>query len=285
MGALLAILLTTLVLLPNRATASPPGHRLGPVRGDFWTSARIQRALGSDSMRHRRVPAATGAAASSLNVFDASAPEDRTNGRIFAIDPRRGPYSCSGTSLDTPSGSIVITAGHCVLEAGSWGTEIVFVPAYDHEERPFGTFFATEAFVTRPWQRSNNSDFDVAALLVEPNEFGSLAGTVGAKGWASSRSRYLPLQIFGYPAAALGGEELRSCASKGLGSDRLTNFYGGPPTLPARCDMAGGSSGGAWLVDGELVDGVTSYGYTSDHSRLYSPYFGPAIDHFLSQLP
>jgi hypothetical protein len=50
--------------------------------------------------------------------------------------------------------------------------------------------------------------------------------------------------------------------------------------------MAGGSSGGAWLVDGgTLIDGVTSYGYTANHNRLYSPYFGPAIGHFLSQLP
>jgi len=85
---------------------------------------------------------------------------------------------------------------------------------------------------------------------------------------------------------ALGGEELRSCVAVGLGSDRLTDPFGGPPTVPARCDMAGGSSGGAWLLDGsELLDGVTSYGYTADHTHLYSPYFGPQVDAFLHQLP
>lgn len=290
MSARLAPSALTVILLalPATATARPVAHRLNPAatRG-FWTAARIRRALGSDSMTHASAPAApVDAAASSLRVLDASALEDRTNGRIFGVDPREGPYSCSGTSLQTPSESIVLTAGHCVLDAGSWGTDIVFVPAFDHEDRPFGTFRASEVFVTRPWERSGNSDFDVAALRVEPNFLGSLTATVGAKGWTSGRSRHSSLQIFGYPAAALEGEELRSCPGRALGSDELTNGLPGPPTVPARCDMAGGSSGGAWLVDGgTLIDGVTSYGYPANPDRLYSPYFGPAVAHFLSRLP
>ena len=92
-------------------------------------------------------------------------------------------------------------------------------------------------------------------------------------------------QIFGYPAAALKGEELRSCWARGLGRDDLTNRYFGPPTMSATCDMAGGSSGGAWIVDGLYVDGVTSYGYTGNPNRLYSPYFGHAVGAFLAQLP
>ncbi|HEX3735500.1 MAG TPA: trypsin-like serine protease [Solirubrobacterales bacterium] len=279
--------LAGLLALPATATAGPPPHRLDRAAAGFWTAARIRQALGSDSMTHRDVPAtATGAGLSSLRVFEASALEDRTNGRVFGVDPREGPYSCSGTSLRTPSESIVLTAGHCVLDNGSWGRDVVFVPAFDHEERPFGIFRATRAFVTPWWRRTGNSDFDVAALRVEPNFLGSLGVVVGAKGWTSGRSRHAKLQIFGYPAAALEGEELRSCAGRGLGSDKLTNGLPGPPTLPARCDMAGGSSGGAWLVDGgTLIDGVTSYGYTANHNRLYSPYFGPAVAHFLSQLP
>jgi V8-like Glu-specific endopeptidase len=285
MRVILPVLALSLLAPPAAASALP--HRLDPAGSGFWTAARIRRALGSDSMTHRRTPAVTVAAGlSSLRVFDASVPEDRTNGRIFGVDPREGPYSCSGTSLRTPSESIVITAGHCVLDNGSWGTKIVFVPAFDHEERPFGIFRATKVFVTPPWRRSGNSDFDVAALRVEPNFLGSLGVAVGAKSWTSGRSRHAKLQIFGYPAAALEGEELRSCAGRVLGSDTLTNGLTGPPTLPARCDMAGGSSGGAWLVDnGTLIDGVTSYGYTANHNRLYSPYFGPEVAHFLSQLP
>ena len=90
----------------------------------------------------------------------------------------------------------------------------------------------------------------------------------------TGQSRDSSFQIFGYPAAALRGEELRSCRAHGLGSDPLTNRFSGPPTMPGSCDMAGGSSGGAWIVGGQYVDGVTSYGYSGNPDRLYSPYFG-----------
>ncbi len=280
--ALSACLALALVALAPPALAA--SRQLAPPPRGFWTPTRIRRALTNDSLEH--TPVAPEADSSSLRVLEAAAPEDRTNGRVFGVDPREGPYSCSGTSLQTPSGSIVLTAGHCVIEDGRWGEQLVFVPAFDHELHPFGIFRASEAFTTRAWERFGNSDFDVAALLVEPGPLGTLAETVGAKGWTSNRSRFSPLQIFGYPAAALGGEELRSCLSHGLGSDELTDGLPGPPTMPARCDMAGGSSGGAWLTEGgALIDGVTSYGYSGNRDRLYSPYFGTGIDHFLSRLP
>jgi V8-like Glu-specific endopeptidase len=281
----LPLLALALVGSPAAAAASPPSHSLIRAPSGFWTPARMRRALAVDSMEGRPL-AAPPATASSLPVLEAAAPADRTNGRVFGVDPSEGPYSCSGTSLDTPSGSIVLTAGHCVVEGGRWGTQLVFVPAFDHGLRPFGIFRATEVFTTKGWEQSGNSDFDVAALRVEPDAFGTLAEAVGSVGWTSERSRYSALRIFGYPAAALGGEELRSCTTHGLGSDELTDLLPGPPTLPAKCDMAGGASGGAWLVDGgQLIDGVTSYGYNGARDRLYSPYFGHGIAHFLSRLP
>jgi V8-like Glu-specific endopeptidase len=224
------------------------------------------------------------ASASSLRVVDASDIADRTNGRIFGVDPHLGPYSCSGTALNTPSRSIVLTAGHCVVDNGSWGRELVFIPAYEHGERPFGAFEATSVFVTPQWRRWENSDFDVAALMVKPNEFGALTDVVGGRGYETDRSRFSAFQIFGYPAGALAGEELRDCLAHGLGGDPLSNRHG-PPTVPSICDMAGGSSGGAWIADGEYVDGVTSYGYTNNFTHLYSPYFGAAIGNFLHHLP
>ena len=172
------------------------------------------------------------AGASSLRVADASEEGERTNGRIFGVDPREGPYSCSGTALNTPSHSIVLTAGHCVVDNGSWGRELVFIPAYNHGERPFGTFAAKAVFVTPQWRRWENSDFDVAALLVEPNEFGALTDVVGGRGYETGRSRFTPFQIFGYPAGALGGEELRDCETHGLGGDPLSNRFSGPADGP-----------------------------------------------------
>jgi hypothetical protein len=225
------------------------------------------------------------AAASSIRVGDFSGAGTRTNGRILGFDPREGDYSCSGTALATPSHAIVLTAGHCVQEHGSVGRELTFIPAYDHGERPFGGFEVEVAYMMPQWHRVENPDFDVAALRVAPNQLGPLTDVVGARGYVTGRSRHVNFQIFGYPAAALEGEELRSCLAKGLGSDILTFPFDGPPTVPGACDMAGGSSGGAWIVGGEFIDGVTSYGYSGFGNKVYSPYFGPEIGNFLSKLP
>jgi hypothetical protein len=240
--------------------------------------------LAPPSVAHARPARTVSASASSTRVAEASAPETRTNGKIFAYDPVEGPYTCSGTVLDTPSRSIVLTAGHCVYEDGRWGRDIVFVPAYDHGDRPFGTFAASAVYPMKQWIDDENPDYDVAAIKVTPDELGRVGDLVGGRGWTTDRSRFANFQIFGYPAGALEGEALRSCHTKGLGADSFTNVFGGPPTLPGHCDMAGGSSGGAWLLDG-LLDGVTSYGYTHHLGRLYSPYFGDAVSAFLAGLP
>ena len=228
------------------------------------------------------LPAAAGA---SLRVADPSAPGARANGKIVAVDPGAGSYSCSGTVLDTPSRSIVLTAGHCVTERGHRGRRIAFVPAYDHGKRPFGTFRVEATYVMPQWLHGENPGFDVAALRVRPNGLGRLADVVGGRDFASSKSRLGAFQIFGYPAARAGGEEMRVCRAHGLGVDRLTFPYPGPPTMPASCDMAAGASGGAWLFGGEYVAGVTSYSYQGRPTQLFSPYFGPAVASFLRKLP
>jgi V8-like Glu-specific endopeptidase len=218
-------------------------------------------------------------------VLNASADGARTNGKILATDPRSGAYTCSGTALNTPSRSIVLTAGHCVIESGRAGKRISFVPAYDHGKRPFGTFTVAAVYAMPQWLRNENPDFDVAALRVRPNKYGRLTDVVGARGYATSKSRFAAFQIFGYPAARAGGEELRSCQASGLGTDQLTDRFAGPPTMPASCDMAAGASGGAWLFDDQYVSGVTSYSYQGRPDQLFSPYFGAAVGSFLRQLP
>jgi V8-like Glu-specific endopeptidase len=279
----LVVLIAFAAMAATAGATSLAAHRVagsaGAVR--FWTLARVARALARDD----GAPFVPAASISSIAVSDSSAVDERMNGRIFGVDPRQGPYSCSGTALLTPSRSIVLTAGHCIVEGWRWGAHIVFVPAFTHGERPFGVFAASAVYVTPQWCRAENNDFDVGALQVAPNELGALVDVVGGRGYEFNRPRYLPLQIFGYPAGALDGQELRECNSTGLGSDPLTFPLPGPPTLPTRCNMAAGSSGGAWIADGNYIDGVTSYSYTGNRSQLFSPYFGTAIGAFLSRLP
>jgi V8-like Glu-specific endopeptidase len=269
-----------MVLLPATAQAGRPV--VHEVRVDPVGSAPIEVAGRPPLSRLLSSPPAT---ASSLRVADAALDGTRTNGKIIAVSPGQGAYSCSGTALDTPSRSIVLTAGHCVVERRQVGRHMAFVPAYDHGRRPFGTFEVKAVYVMPQWRRAENPDFDLAALRVRPNRLGHLTDVVSGRGYATSKSRFSRFQIFGYPAAALRGEELRSCRAHGLGSDPLTNPFGGPPAMPASCDMAAGASGGAWLFDGQYVGGVTSYSYAGRPTRLHSPYFGPAVAAFLRGLP
>ena len=280
--------LAALALLPSAASAAaspPPVHVLRSGSGASSGPLRVPGRAPAPRFR-RAVAAGPGAAGeSSLRVLDAAEVGARTNGKILGDDPASGRYSCSGTALNTPSRSIVLTAGHCVIEHHSEGREISFVPAYDHGRRPFGTFVAEAVYVMPPWRRGENPDYDVAAFRVRPNKLGRLTDVVGGRGYATSRSRTSAFQIFGYPAARAGGEEMRSCRAHGLGLDRFTYRFTGPPTMPASCDMAAGASGGAWLFDGEFVSGVTSYSYQGRPTQLFSPYFGPEVGAFLAKLP
>lgn len=274
-----------LAIAPAAGRAASPTVHVVDVGGPHAAgAARVRAAARPPLLRFRRLGAGP-AQASSVRVDSSSDLSVRSNGKIIGFDPREGRYSCSGTAINTPSHSIVLTAGHCALEHHSEGRRIVFVPAYDHGSRPFGTFGVVAVYVIRQWRQSENPDFDVAALQVSPNGYGDLTDVVGARGFRVSRSREAAFQVFGYPAAALQGEELRSCRARGLGSDPLTYGFAGPPTMPTTCDMAAGASGGAWVINGQYVNGVTSYSYAGRPTRLYSPYFGHEIGAFLQQLP
>jgi V8-like Glu-specific endopeptidase len=285
LARLTVLALSLFSFVPAAAAAAPPDiHVVGAGAGASPFAASLPLTVPG------RAPVGrfshdSSAGASSLRVSNAAATGVRTNGKIVGVDPREGAFSCSGTALNTPSRSIVLTAGHCVLANGITARRIAFVPAYDHGRRPYGTFHAESVYVMPQWRHGENPDFDVAALRVAPNELGSLADVVGARGYVTSKSRLSAFQIFGYPAASLEGKALRSCRAHGLGSDALTNGFSGPPTMPVSCDMAAGSSGGGWIVEGQYIDGVTSYSYAGRPTRLFSPYFGPAVGSFLRELP
>lgn len=269
------------LLLPATAGAAPA---LREVRAAPLAEGEALRVPGR-APAPRFVRRATRARSSSVGVPDVTEPGIRTNGKVIASAPGAGEYSCSGTAINTPSRSIVLTAGHCVVERGVQARKVTFIPAYDHGKRPFRTFAVKAIFVMPQWRRRENPDFDLAALRVRPNGLGYLTDVVGGRGYATDRWRRARFQIFGYPAARARGEEMRVCRAHGLGTDRLTNYLFGPPTMPASCDMAAGASGGGWLFNGEYVAGVTSYAYQGRPTQLFSPYFGPEIGSFLSRLP
>lgn len=235
----------------------------------------------------RRVPplAPQGASASSAAevVTDPTALGMRQNGAIFFED-EGFLFRCSGTSVNAPNFSVVITAGHCVDDGGPRGSGYtghwIFVPGYRHGQRPFGVFAAKWLDATRGWIASGSENFDVGAAVVVRNEKGQrLADAVGGAGIAWNLKAAQTFDVHGYPAGApFNGETQRLCAQTPfLGHDPQSFIWSGPLNLAVDCNVTGGASGGGWTIAGNLLNGVTDYGFPTDRSTEYSAYFGGEV--------
>lgn len=296
LSASLALLAACFLLVPVAASADPVPHLwlgAGQARraAGFWTAARMERArplpappLGalaertSTSGRNRL----SAPIESSTVVPDPAAPGLRRYGAVFISEgPGEGFARCSGTSVTAGNRSLVFTAGHCVFDEGRWwARHWVFVPAYRYGERPFGTFAAKWLGTTPGWRHGENFNYDVGVAVVERNERGERLGeAVGADRIAFDRPHPQSFDVYGYPVARpFNGATLHVCSgARYLGHDLEAWFSPGPLELGVGCEVSGGSSGGAWVIDGDTLNGVTSNSYGNDPTTVYGPYFGKAV--------
>jgi hypothetical protein len=249
----------------------------------FWTPARMEAArprLGSPPAHGSALdPALT---ATSETIDDPTLPQYRVNGAIFISEGAGVGFGrCSGTSVVSPNKSVVITAGHCVYESGIWADrKWVFVPGYRHGERPFGTFTAHWLGTTPAWHAHENENYDVGAAVVGRNEDGqTLAAAVGADGLKTGLSPDQTFDVYGYPVEKpFNGGTLQVCRETGFeGHDFGSLFEPGPLDLAISCDDSAGGSGGGWVIEGNVINSVTTYGYPSDPSTNFGPYFGEDV--------
>jgi hypothetical protein len=215
---------------------------------------------------------------------DPTLPGLTVNGAIFIREgePGRSGFGrCSGTSVVSPNMSVVITAGHCVYDEGEWSKDKwVFVPGYNHGERPFGTFAARWLGTTPAWLAGEDSNFDVGAAVVGRNEKGQrLAAAVGADRIAFGQPPGQLFDVYGYPVEKpFNGGTLQVCHGASYEGHDFSSFLEpGPLNLGVRCDVSPGGSGGGWVIDGDVLNGVTSYLYPEDPSTTFGPYFGGAV--------
>lgn len=195
-------------------------------------------------------------------------------------------YVCSGTVVNSPSGRVVITAGHCVFE-NFWSRRFVFVPGYHDGIAPFGEFVAKRLtaparWVKNQWNRPTYAlSYDVGAVVLKgATPVQTAVG--GARGIAFNVGRSRQYTSFGYPAAnPFDGESLFTCTSPFGGRD-IGTFSPSPGWIS--CDMTGGSSGGGWIFDNEFLNSVNSYGYGNGSPRMYGPYFGNVIKKLYSSV-
>ena len=277
----------------------------------FWTPARMRRARplsvrpagggrvagppaaasatagAAPEAPHRvppRAPAgqpAAGASSTFQPVAEPTLPGNSQNGAIFIPLGGGELARCSGTSVNAPNLSVVITAGHCVHDAGQWfDRRWVFVPGYHDGERPFGVFPAKWIGTTPKWLVASDENFDVGAAVVTRNERGQrLAAAVGGDGIAWGLPPSQVFDVHGYPVAPpFDGASQRLCAQTPYeGHDDASFFWPGPLNMAVQCDVTGGASGGGWTISDDVLDGITTYGYPTDPSTDFGPYFGRAV--------
>lgn len=195
----------------------------------------------------------------------------------------RGVYSCSATAINTPTGRLAVTAGHCLADGRTWSRKLTFVPAYRDGKRPYGTFRGISTWVPNQWYYRTNPRYDFGIVEFSRNQQGqTFSESSGSAGYMVNYSRRAKYEIRGYPGGANQARQLRGCSSYTWPSPFRFSGYrlSGPVSFSVRCDMARGSSGGGWFRDsgdnGWLLNGVTSTGSLAGGYRT-SPYFGSQI--------
>ncbi|MDP9227943.1 MAG: hypothetical protein M3M99_02690 [Actinomycetota bacterium] len=279
--ALPAVACSLALLTPATALGSAPavsGHAVSQspasVR-DYWTSERMREAAAiepptSESAGTVGAGARASAIAPDLETdpaLDTAFPQ-RLHGRLF-MTLNGEDASCSATVVTARSRDLILTAGHCISIPGElspvgivWATNVLFVPGYRNNVRPFGSFPATRLGAPLAWLQGGDIGFDLGAVNLAPGAGGSIQEQLGARGVAFNRSsksyRNDVFEVYGYPgspAPVYDAQRLIVCLSSFQGFERGT----GSPTV-APCHQQEGSSGGGWVRNGQVQSLVSHAG-------------------------
>jgi V8-like Glu-specific endopeptidase len=183
------------------------------------------------------------------------------------------------------------TAGHCVHngngQPSGWSTNLVFVPAYKDNARPFGQFTMRQLFCRTAWYQNGIPGGlfeDMGAAILNPLNGKMLSQVVGWLGFAWNFPRNQVWTSLGYPAGPpFNGQRMWQDTAPYANDGSVP---GSPPTIGIGCSMTGGCSGGPWVLglgSTNNVNGHNSYRPNNQPLEIYSPYFGDNA-HSLMQL-
>jgi V8-like Glu-specific endopeptidase len=284
---------------PVSATPPPPPavKQLNDSRAEhsrivkYWTTQRMRDAVPGDQLvsgrphphaeRGKAEPQKAGPPSSYTGytggAYTGGGKVVATTGKVFFTLGSTN-YVCSGSSVAATNKALVLTAGHCVNEGpGAFATNFAFVPAYDHGQRPFGTWTARALATSSEWARNGDLNHDIGFAAVSQLSGRFLADAVGAQGIAFNQPRGRVMSSFGYPQAApYDGTTLDWCWGT------VINDPYGALDQGLKCNMTGGSSGGPWLIDFASSTGIgttnslNSYKYNGGQYKgyMFGPYFG-----------
>jgi V8-like Glu-specific endopeptidase len=252
-----------------------PSQRLGPSAQRLFTPDTKDRSDGAAS-----APGAVGtigAQFTSTRVF----PLFTGTSASFSAD-RAYPYSTVGTLFFSINGSpflcsasviqhrIVATAGHCVHSGTASGfySNWVFVPAFRDGTAPLLSWNWRAAIVTGAWATGGGTVPNAADYAMI--EFGdqrvgrrtlALGDVTGWLGWQTRSLSANHTSKLGYPCNLDGCQKMQNITS---GAFRNT----APNNVEYGSDATGGSSGGPWVQNFQLLQAGGGTGSNTGSNRV-----------------
>lgn len=184
--------------------------------------------------------------------------------------------SCTATVVSSSTGSVAVTAAHCVywpaagpmagaFPSHGWVALDEFIPGRTGDATPYGRWQIERAWVDSRWRDTGDIAYDVAFLLIRPLNGRSIQDVVGSQGIAfTTPAAGTAVTALGYPVEApFDGRSLRRCWTSAVVVDRNAE---NALTMP--CAMTPGSSGGPWLTGFDAAAGAgTVVAVTSFHDE------------------
>jgi V8-like Glu-specific endopeptidase len=200
-------------------------------------------------------------------------------------------YRCSAASIGN---NALWTAGHCVHDGSGtvdgWSENVVFAPAYEDGNTPFGTWSFYDLVTRVAWFSGGDFRFDIGGVILELNASNQTVNDlVGSLGFAYNLNPNQHWFNIGYPVdSPFDGKSMQICAASFARNDP---FYTSPIPMAMGCDMTPGSSGGPWIINfsgspgnTNYINGNNSYRYTGLNEEIYSPYYSDAAKDLLGYL-
>ena len=185
-------------------------------------------------------------------------------------------YACSGSSVNSSSGELVLTAGHCVYSVSlqSWVGNFVYIPAYSNGNAPYGTWSGVSMATFAGFAGSGDQTLDTGYVAVSGP--GNLVATVGGMGFGAGYTSFSdPLFTMGYPSAS--PENQAYCYATAT-----INTSDGLVFLP--CSQGPGASGSGILDQYDTTSGLgidvsdltLIWSYSDGSTANSGPVFGDA---------
>lgn len=257
---------------------SAPEVRVLPRAGvrDYWTPERMREAVPLDldpSGQAVAIDAAPGRSRAAARAGEGL----RSTGKLF-FSQGTSNFVCSASSVNTPEKDLVVTAGHCVntgatrtllggCRAGTYYDNFLFVPAYDHNTRPYGTWVGSAAIAQGDWvNKCDEVAHDQAMIRVAPLGGQYLVDVVGGNGLAWNYPiREDGVRVVGWPAEApYDGQSRQEC----IGS---TTPFEQAGDAQISCPLTGGASGGPWFLRMASADTGFIFAVTSRRTLTGPP--------------